>query len=268
MKHPLSPGHLNEFWILVNSQQSCKSLQGVRLLRHLSHELLSKRIISHSDGYNSDKSGAGGGNELKSDRLDQGMLFFGRLSRNQRVCRNLRFQTRATMCRQTLLGLSQRPARLCFATRHKVTKTNKLVRSEAKPACGTASEVRSVQNMVPPAGAVTQGPADQRAGVEDAKWGIGSILRMLAVFWLIKQFFGGSSNSTPSNAVRTDYYWPKFNKSESVDFFLFGSDSSRFTDVSDASKLIWTETNVPLAASSDLSTEYLYRPSKVLCLHP
>ncbi|DBB17996.1 hypothetical protein WJX82_010310 [Trebouxia sp. C0006] len=116
--------------------------------------------------------------------------------------------------------------------------------------------------MAPPTGAVTQGPADQRPAAEDAKWGIGSVLRMLAVFWLIKQFFGGSSKSTPSNAVRTDYYWPKFNKSESVDFFLFGSDNSRFTDVSDASKLIWTETNIPLAASSDLSTEYLYRPSK------
>ena len=142
------------------------------------------------------------------------------------------------------------------------------MRSEAKPVCGTASEVRSVQNMAPPAGAVTQAPADQRPAAEDAKWGIGSILRMLVIFWLIKTFFGGSSKSTPSNAVRTDYYWPKFNKSESVDFFLFGSDSSRFTDVSDTSKLIWTETNVPLAASSDLSTEYLYRPSKVLCLHP
>lgn len=155
-------------------------------------------------------------------------------------------------------------AALCFA--HEVTNTNKLMRSEAKPVCGTASEVRSVQNMAPPSGAVTQGPAHQRPAAEDAKWGIGSILRMLAIFWLIKSFFGGSSKSTPSNAVRTDYYWPKFNKSESVDFFLFGSDSSRFTDVSDASKLIWTETNVPLAASSDLSTEYLYRPSKVLCL--
>lgn len=142
------------------------------------------------------------------------------------------------------------------------------MRSEAKQVCGTASEVRSVHNMAPPADAVTQGPADQRPAAEDAKWGIGSILRMLAIFWLIKTFFGGSSKSTPSNAVRTDYYWPKFNKSESVDFFLFGSDSSRFTDVSDASKLIWTETDVPLAASSDLSTEYLYRPSKVLCLHP
>ena len=138
MKHPLSPGHLNEFWILVNSQQSCKSLQGLRLLRQLSHELLLKRIISHGDGYNSDKSRAGGGNELKSDRADQVKLFCGRQSRSQRVCRNLALQTRATMCRQALLVLSQRPAGLCSATRHEVTNTNKLVRSEAKPVCGTA----------------------------------------------------------------------------------------------------------------------------------
>ncbi len=120
--------------------------------------------------------------------------------------------------------------------------------------------------MVPPTAPVAQAPGAERAAGEDTKWGIGSILRMLAIFWLVKSFFGGSSG-TPKHAVRTDYYWPKFNKSESVDFFLFGSDSSRFTDVSDTSKLIWTETNLPLASNkADLSTEYLYRPSKVPCL--
>lgn len=114
-----------------------------------------------------------------------------------------------------------------------------------------------------PTAAVAQAPGPQRARAEDTKWGIGNMLRLLAVVWLIKSFFSGSS-ATPKNAIRTDYYWPKFNKSESVDFFLFGSDSSRFTDVSDTSKLIWTETNVPLAANSDLTHEYTYRPSKVL----
>ena len=106
MKHPLSPGHLNEFRILVNSQQSCKSLQGVRLLRQLNHELLLKRIISHSDGYNSDARRAGGGNELKSDRLDQVKLFFGRQSRSQSVCGNHQLQTRATMCRSVACAVA------------------------------------------------------------------------------------------------------------------------------------------------------------------
>ncbi len=100
MRHPLSPEHLNEFWILVNSQQSCKSLQGVRVLRQLSHELLLKRIISHSDGQSSDKSRAGGGNELKSDRSDQVKLFFGCQSRGSRVRWNPDMQTRARMRRQ------------------------------------------------------------------------------------------------------------------------------------------------------------------------
>ena len=86
---------------------------------------------------------------------------------------------------------------------------------------------------------------------------------MLAVFWFVKSFFGGSGG-TPKNAVRNDYYWPKFNKSESVDFFLYGSESSGFTDVSDASKLIWSEKDLPLAATSEKSIDYSYRPSKVL----
>lgn len=85
---------------------------------------------------------------------------------------------------------------------------------------------------------------------------------MLAIFWVIKSFFGGSGGP-PKNAVRTDYYWPKFNRSESVDFYLYGSDSPSFQDVSDSSKLIWSETGVPLATSSDMSKQYTYHPSKV-----
>ena len=91
---------------------------------------------------------------------------------------------------------------------------------------------------------------------------ISSILRMLAIFWVIKQFFGGAGGP-PKSAVRSDYYWPKFNRSESVDFYLYGSDSAGFHDVADTSKLIWSEANVPLATTPDLTTQYMYHPSKV-----
>ncbi|KAL3148018.1 hypothetical protein ABBQ38_014310 [Trebouxia sp. C0009 RCD-2024] len=84
---------------------------------------------------------------------------------------------------------------------------------------------------------------------------------MLAIFWVIKQFFGGAGGP-PKSAVRSDYYWPKFNRSESVDFYLYGSDSAGFLDVADTSKLIWSETDVPLATTPDLSTQYMYHPSK------
>lgn len=85
---------------------------------------------------------------------------------------------------------------------------------------------------------------------------------MLAIFWMIKQFIGGAGGP-PKSAVRTDYYWPKFNRSESVDFYLYGSESAGFHDVTDTSKLIWSEANVPLATALDLSTQYMYHPSKV-----
>ena len=124
--------------------------------------------------------------------------------------------------------------------------------------------------MVPPPGnAVANGADSQRdqGAQQGFSSSIGSVLRMLAIFWVIKSLFGGSGGP-PKNAVRTDYYWPKFNRSESVDFYLYGSDSPSFQDVSDTTKLIWSEANVPLATTSDLSTQYLYHPSKVcaVCL--
>lgn len=120
--------------------------------------------------------------------------------------------------------------------------------------------------MVPPAGtSVAQAPnGEQEPPAQQGFFGggVGSILRMLAIFWMIKQFFG-AGGGPPKSAVRTDYYWPKFNRSESVDFYLYGSDSAGFYDVTDTSKLIWSEANVPLATTTDLSTQYMYHPSKV-----
>lgn len=120
--------------------------------------------------------------------------------------------------------------------------------------------------MVPPSGtAVAQAPGRQQETPAQQGFfggGVGSILRMLAIFWVIKQFIGGAGGP-PKSAVRTDYYWPKFNRSESVDFYLYGSDSAGFHDVTDTSKLIWSEANVPLATTPDLSTQYIYHPSKV-----
>lgn len=120
--------------------------------------------------------------------------------------------------------------------------------------------------MVPPAG-TTSAPAPNGQQETPAQQGffgggVGSILRMLAIFWMIKQFFG-SGGGPPKSAVRTDYFWPKFNRSESVDFYLYGSESAGFYDVTDTSKLIWSEANVPLATTSDLTTQYMYHPSKV-----
>ena len=108
----------------------------------------------------------------------------------------------------------------------------------------------------------------QNAGGQNASgFGIGSILRLLVVFWLVKNFFGGSKGP-PANAPRSDFFWPKFNRSESVDFFLYMSENSVFNDVRDTSKLIWSETNLPLATNADASTTYTYQPSQVwYCKH-
>lgn len=107
-----------------------------------------------------------------------------------------------------------------------------------------------------------QGQDQQNAGTQSVSSAVGGILRMLVVFWLVKSFFGGSKGP-PANAPRSDYFWPKFNRSEPVDFFLFASESSTFHDVLDTNKLVWTQTNVALATNADISTTYVYYPSKV-----
>lgn len=111
------------------------------------------------------------------------------------------------------------------------------------------------------------GQAGQNAGTQSASSAVGGILRMLVVFWLVKSFFGGSKGP-PANAPRSDFFWPKFNRSEPVDFFLYLSESSSFQDVSDKSKLVWSQTDIPLATNADISTTYVYRPSEVrACIH-
>ena len=126
--------------------------------------------------------------------------------------------------------------------------------------------VAHVAQMAPPRAAAVAQPGAEAPRAEDTKWGIGTVLRMLAIYCLVKSFFGGSS-SPPKNAARSDYYWPKFNRSESVDFYLYGSESASFTDVSDQSKLIWTQRSVPLATNQETSLQYQYHPSKVICDH-
>lgn len=85
---------------------------------------------------------------------------------------------------------------------------------------------------------------------------------MLVVFWLVKSFFGGSKGP-PANAPRSDFFWPKFNRSEPIDFFLYTADSSSVNN--ETTKPIWSETGVPLATNTDITKTYVYRPSQVLC---
>ena len=101
-----------------------------------------------------------------------------------------------------------------------------------------------------------QGQPAQNGG-----FGIGGIVRVLVVVWLVKSFFGGSSGP-PKNAPRHEFYWPKFNRSESVDFFLYLSESPGFNHVVDTNKLVWTEENVALATEADRTLSHLYHPSK------
>ena len=118
----------------------------------------------------------------------------------------------------------------------------------------------------PVAAVAPRQPGQQNQPAQNGGFGLGGILRLLVVFWLIKSFFGGS-RGPPANAPRHDFYWPKFNRSEPIDFSLYLSESAYFNDVLDTSKLIWAEQSVALATEADRTLSYLYRPSKASLGH-
>ena len=110
-----------------------------------------------------------------------------------------------------------------------------------------------------------QGRDGGNAGTQNASSMVGGIIRMLVVFWLVKSFFGGSKGP-PANAPRSDFFWPKFSRSEPIDFYLYTADSSSVN--SETTKPIWSETGVPLATNTELTKTYVYHPSQVRCCIP
>ena len=91
------------------------------------------------------------------------------------------------------------------------------------------------------------------------------ILRMIAMWYMFKTFFGGGQQK---KLTREELFAPHFPKGTSLDMSVFLSESPSFSDFS-GSKPLWQETDIQLGLAGQRSLNVTYRPSQVspLSLH-
>lgn len=141
---------------------------------------------------------------------------------------------------------------------------------------------------MPPASAAVAAPAapaggatgDQPAPQTNPIFGL---LRMLAVWWLLRSFFsggGGSAKQSTSQLARSDYFLPLMQRATPVDvamvlneektlapgWLAFGGDGgggeARARE-GDAARVVWRQSNVPLATAAESKVTVSYTPSEV-----
>ena len=98
-----------------------------------------------------------------------------------------------------------------------------------------------------------QQPAQQRSNP------IFGILRMIAMWYMFKTFFGGGQQK---KLTREEVFAPHFPKGTSLDMSVFLSESPSFGDFS-GSKPVWQETDIQLGLAGERSVNVTYRPSQV-----
>ena len=85
------------------------------------------------------------------------------------------------------------------------------------------------------------------------------ILRMIAMWYMFKTFFGGGSQKKLS---REEMFAPHFPKGTSLDMSVYLSESPHFRDFS-GSKPIWQEADVQLGLAAERKLNITYQPSQV-----
>lgn len=109
------------------------------------------------------------------------------------------------------------------------------------------------------------------------------LLRMLAVWWLFRSFFsgggGGGAKQSTSQLARSDYFLPLMQRATPIDVAMVlseekvlapgwlafgggGGPESR-TRAGDAARVVWTQSNVPLATAAESKVTVSYTPSEV-----
>ena len=98
-----------------------------------------------------------------------------------------------------------------------------------------------------------QQPAQQKSNP------IFGILRMIAMWYMFKTFFGGGQQK---KLTREEVFAPHFPKGTSLDMSVFLSESPSFGDFS-GSKPVWQKTDIQLGLAGERSVNVTYRPSQV-----
>ena len=86
------------------------------------------------------------------------------------------------------------------------------------------------------------------------------ILRMIAMWYMFKTFFGGGQQKKLS---REEMFAPHFPKGTSLDMSVYLSESPYFRDFS-GSQPIWQEADVQLGLAAERKLNVTYHPSQVM----
>ena len=86
------------------------------------------------------------------------------------------------------------------------------------------------------------------------------ILRMIAMWYMFKTFFGGGGQQ--KKLSREEIFAPHFPKGTSLDMSVYLSESPYFRDFS-GSRPVWQEADVQLGLAAERKLNVTYRPSQV-----
>ena len=86
------------------------------------------------------------------------------------------------------------------------------------------------------------------------------ILRMIAMWYMFKTFFGGGSKKPLS---REEMFMPQYAKGAHFDMSLYLSEQPSISKYSDPDALIWQEKDIAYGTDPNRALNYTYSPSKV-----
>jgi hypothetical protein len=116
--------------------------------------------------------------------------------------------------------------------------------------------------MANPAGAVAAPNAagGQQQQQQQRQNPIMGIIRMIAMWYMFKTFFGGGSQK---KLAREELLIPQLTKGTSLDMNLYLSEDQLFSRFDDPSALVWSVKDVRLGLEPDRAVNITYIPSKV-----
>ena len=86
------------------------------------------------------------------------------------------------------------------------------------------------------------------------------ILRMIAMWYMFKTFFGGSSKKP---LTREELFMPQYAKGTPFDMSLFLTETPSISKFSDSEALIWQEKDIVYGTDPNRVFNYTYTPTKV-----
>ena len=87
------------------------------------------------------------------------------------------------------------------------------------------------------------------------------ILRMVAMWWMFKTFFGGGGQK--KTLTRQELFAPQYSRGTPLDMYVFLSEQPSFSQFSDSKALVWAEKSFSLGTEPDRKRNITFYPSEV-----